>query len=209
VNAIPDGPVAGLDVDINGTKVFTAVTFGDVQPTPPAYSSVKGGSAAVQAFVSGQTTNPVVQGTGTLNGGSQYTVLLNGFEANNDPILFITDNNTAPTSGNIEFRIINGSPSTPGSGVDVYIVPPGTNINGVTPQISGLAFGQASSYVTLSFATAGYSLIVTPNGNQTPYINQTYIFGTSSSGAIRTFVVVDNQNGGSVADHPLELDDLN
>ncbi len=168
------------------------------------------GSTTVEAFISGQTSNPVVQGTGSLNGGSQYTILLNGFKAQNQPIAFIPDVNTTPTAGNVEFRIINGSPSSPEAGVDVYIVAPGTQLgSGVAPQISGLGFAQSSSYITMPYAAGGYTLIVTPNGNQTPYINSTYTFGSSSGGSIRTFVVVDNVNGGSVADFPLELDDLN
>jgi Domain of unknown function (DUF4397) len=208
VHAIPDA--TGLDVTVNGNKVFTDVLFGGVQPTPPAYTSVGAGSSTVEAFVSGQTSNPVVQGTGSLSGGSQYTLLLNGFEAQNEPIAFIPDNNTAPTSGSVAFRIINASPSSPESGVDVYIVAPGSELGpGVTPQISALGFAQSSGYITLPFAPTGYTLIVTPNGNQSEYINQTYTFGSSSAGAIRSFVVVDVLNGGRVSPFPLELDDLN
>ncbi len=49
------------------------------------------------------------------------------------PLPQFTDNNTAPTAGDVEFRVINASPSSPGGLVDVYIVPPGTDIGGLAP----------------------------------------------------------------------------
>jgi Domain of unknown function (DUF4397) len=208
VHAIPDA--GALDITNNGNKIFTDISFGQTQPTPPAYTSVPSGSAAIAAYVTGQTSNPVVQGTGSLSGGSQYTLLLNGFNASNDPIAFLPDNNTQPAAANVEFRIINGSPSSPQAGVDVYIVSPGTQLGpGVIPQISALGFAQSSAYVTIPFASGGYELIITPSGNQTSYVDSDYQFGSSTGTAIRTFVLVDNQGGGSVSRFPLELADLN
>jgi hypothetical protein len=51
-----------------------------------------------------------------------------------------------------------------------------------------------------------YEVIVTPNGTQNPYIDQTY---TIPTGSIRTFVIVDNTGGGGINAFPLELNDLN
>jgi hypothetical protein len=90
--------------------------------------------------------------------------------------------------------------------VDVYIVPPGTDITNVTPQISGLGSStQASSYASLTAAT--YAVIVTASGNKTPLVNQNY---TLVSGQIRTLVLIDNLGGGNgMSTFPLELSDLN
>jgi len=118
----------------------------------------------------------------------------------------IANTNTAPTSGNVEFRIINGSSNSPVGGFDVYIVPPGTNIGNVTPQISGLTLGQGSGYVSLTFAANGYEVFATPHGNTFEDVNQIY---ATPTGSIRTLVIVDNQGGGGISQLPIELNDLN
>lgn len=208
IHAIADGPA--LDINVNTTKVFTNIAFSGVQPTPPAYTKVASGSDTLEAFDTG-TTTPVINSTSvSLSGSSQYTVLLTGFlngtGANAPTFYTITDNNAVPTAGNVEIRIIDGSANTPQGGYSVYIVPPDTNIGGVTPQISGLLLGQASSYQSLNVSGNVYEVIVTPNGNQTPIINQNY---TITTGSIRTFVIVDNTGGGGISAFPLELADLN
>ena len=206
VHAISDGPA--LDINVNTTKVFTDIAFGGVQPIPPAYTKVASGSDTLQAVDTGTTTVLIANTSASLSGSSQYTVLLTGFRngagANAPTFYTIPDNNTAPTSGNVEIRIIDGSANTPQGGFDVYIVPPGANIGGVPPQVSGLLIGQASSYQSLNITGNVYEVIVTPHGNQTPSINQNY---TILTGSIRTFVIVDN--GNQVSQLPLLLADLN
>ncbi len=201
VHAIPDGPA--VDIDVNGTKVFTNIVFAGFQPSS-GYTKVASGSDTITALDTGTTTQ-VLTSSASLHGSTQYTVVLAGF-ASSPSAATITDTNTAPTSGNIEFRVIDAAPNGPGS-VDVYIVPPGTDITSLTPQISALGSDtQASGYVPLAFATNGYSVIVTAAGNKTPVINQTYIPPT---GSIRTLVLVDVQGGGAISLFPLELSDLN
>lgn len=210
VHAISDGPA--LDINVNTTKVVTNIAFAGVQPTPPAYDKVTAGSVTLQAYDTGTTTSIVGNNgvSASLSGSSQYTVLLTGFLNGTGPTAptfwEITDNNAAPTSGNVEFRIIDGSVNTPSGGFDVFIVPPGTNIQGLSPQVSGLTFGQGSAYISLTAAANGYAVIATPHGNQTPDINQNY---TLSAGQIRTIVIVDNQGGGGISAFPLLLNDLN
>ena len=212
VHTISNAPA--LDVNINKTKVFTNIAFGGVQPTPPAYTKVASGGVTIQAFNTGTTTNPIFGANGvtaSLSSSSQYTIILAGIlnvtGANAPAVLQITDNNSAPTSGNVKFRIINASPSaapiTPFA-VDVYIVPPGTDINQVNPPtVQGLAYGQASSYQSMAAAT--YSVIVTSSGSKTPIIpRQDY---TLVAGQIRTLVLVDNVSGGNPPSW-LELSDL-
>jgi hypothetical protein len=202
VNAIPDSPPAGLDVDVNGTKITTAaLTFTGVQPTPPAYTKVASGSDTIAALDFGTSTQ-VFSSTASLSGSAQYTVVLAGFLSSPAAYL-LTDTNTAPASGNLEFRVIDASVFTPVGGFDVYITPPGGNITGVTPQTINL--GQATTYE--SVANAGYNVVVIAHGGTIPAINQGY---AELDGSIRTVVIVDNQGGGSgPASFPLLLNDLN
>lgn len=206
INAVPNAS-ASLDVNINGTKITTtALAFGAIFPStnPPAtYTKVKAGSATITAFLTGTTGNPVNTGTTTLNGSTQYTVVLNGFASNDGTPGVLTDNNAAPTAGNLEFRIVDASAFTPVGGFDVYITPPSGDITGVTSQT--ITLGQATTYE--SVANASYNVVIIPHGGQIPVVNQNY---PEADGSIRTVVIVDNQGGGSgPAQFPLLFTDHN
>ena len=208
-----------LDVNINTTKVASNIAFGGVQPTPPAYTKVASGSVTIQAYNTGTTTNPIFGANGvtaSLSSSSQYTVVLagaiNGMGTNALAALQKTDNNAVPTSGNVKFRVINASPSGPPA-VDVYIEATPFNGNLTNPAISALADTQASSYVTLPWNSngSGWTIIVTAAGSTTPYNGfnfNTGNFGGQSTGAIRTLVLTDVQNGSSMSLTPIVLSDL-
>ncbi len=205
VDAISDGPA--LDVDVNGTRVFTDILFSTpVQPLPPAYSSVPSGTVTLQAVNTGGTTPYINSVNTTLNGSAQYTIVMTGFNSGTQgaaPTFWtVSDNNTAPVVGNVEFRIINAATnSLPLSGgLDIYIVQPGQQIN--TPAVSGLTLGQGSAYISENFNTLGYTFYVTPHGNQNVRFNITY---QSPTGSIRTLVIVDS--GNAIANF-IELNDL-
>lgn len=206
VDAIPDAPVS-FDVAINGKNVFTGVSFESIEPAS-GYQKISSGSATVEVFQTGTTTAVIPSTSFSLSASSQYTVIATGFYSATQPpnvptAVQFTDNNSAPTSGNVEFRIIHASPSSPT--VDVYIVPPGTDITQVNPPtISGLTYQQASTYQSLAAAT--YSVIVTTSGSK-----QEIIFPQDyglTAGQIRTLVLVDNPGGGNPPSWML-LSDLN
>jgi Domain of unknown function (DUF4397) len=208
VDAISDGPA--LDVNINTTKAFSDIGFGAFQPAT-GYTKVSSGTVTVQAYDTGTTTNPILGTNGitaSLSSSSQYTLVLAGFlnatGTNAPSVLQITDNNTTPTAGNVEFRIIDASPSSPGT-LDVYIVPPGTDITQVNPPtIQGLTYQQASTYQSVAAGT--YSVVITASGSKNVSLSNDYALATA--GMIRTLVLVDNVGGG-LPPGLLELSDLN
>lgn len=193
VDAIPDAPV-GLDVAINGKNVFTNVTFGisgSVEPSS-GYQKVSAGSDSIEVFQTG-TTTPVIQPTSiSFGSSSQYTVVLIGRYGSPPTAFQFTDNNTAPTSGNVEFRIIHASPST--AAVDIYIVPPGTDVCSVPTKAFTDINYQAASPSYLSVAPAPYSVIATYAGTCQIILSQDYQQGTK--GMISTMVLVDQPGGG-------------
>jgi Domain of unknown function (DUF4397) len=209
INAIPDGPA--LDIDFNGSKIFTNVTYAAAQPAtaPASYLSVPAGNLVVQGFATGTTTNPVPPtGTIPLKNGVQYTVVAIGLEFNESAPLLVADDNSAPIGTNVEFRVINGSNSSPTGGVDVYVVPPATqDLTNFTPQITALNNNQASTYQTLSFLSGGYAVIITANGGKSPIITQPV---TANATSITTLVILDNPGGNNgMSTTPLVLNDLN
>jgi Domain of unknown function (DUF4397) len=206
INALSDAPA--LDVYINTTQITASVAFTQVQPSPPDYRGAPSGTIMLEVFNAGATTDPILNtGTNlTLNGTTQYTLVLDGYY-NSPGVVAITDNNTIPTSGNVEFRVIDASTRTPKGGVDVYIVPPDTDITKYTPQISALNNGQGSNYQSLPYTANGYSVIVTANGGKTPLVNQPL---TRPSASITTLVLVDNLGGNNgMSQTPVILDDVN
>src|ERR1700683_534150 len=210
VNAISEASV-NYDIAINGTTLFSDVGFESVSPAA-GYQSVSSGSDSIEFFQTG-TTTPVVNATLHLGGSKEYTVVATGYYgdtsgADAPGLVLFADDNTLPKPGDTEMRVVHASPSAPSS-VDVYVVPTGTDISSATPTISGLMFQQASSYESLSAATYAYVLytvIVTPSGSKTPFINQGY---TLSAGQIRTLVLVDASGSKTASQTPLALLDLN
>ncbi|MGO9405524.1 MAG: DUF4397 domain-containing protein [Terriglobales bacterium] len=211
-NAIPDAQ-GTLDVYLNGTgnKITgsTPIQFGTIFPltnsSSAAYASEPEGSDTITAYVSGTTLNPVNNGTFNYSSSTQYTVILQGFaRANNTPDV-LTDNNTAPTTNTLEYRVINSSPSSPSVGVDVYIFPT-TSQQPASPQIPALTFEQAVYVQSLPYtATSGYTIVVTPHESTTPIIDVTE---TPANGSITTLVIVDVAGGGSVSQFPIPITDL-
>ena len=213
INAIPDGQPA--DIYVNGTKVVENFSFGQVYPapaTPAGYVPVTSGTAKFQAFPPAETTNPVSPtGPVTLMVAKQYTVVAAGLELSDYPPVLITDDNTPPSAGNVELRVINASLNSPAHGVDVYIVPPGADIVNYQAQISGLSYTQASTYQPIPFAAGGYAVIFTAKQSKQVIFSwpSTPPF-TPQSGSISTLVLMDNPGGSSGMSHtPLVLNDLN
>lgn len=216
VNAIPNTANYGgsVDVEVNTTKEFSNVVFPNASAS--TYTSVPSGSDTIKGFVAGGTTTPIFTNTASLSSGKQYTLVATGSaggSGGNVVLLSIPDTNTAPASGNVEFRVIHASPSGP-TAVDIYIEPTPFNGNLTSPAISALAYTQASGYVTLPWNSdgSGWTIIVTAAGSTTPYNGfnfNTGNIGGQSTEAIRTLVLTDVQNGNSMSLNPIVLSDLN
>jgi Domain of unknown function (DUF4397) len=204
VQTIPNSAV-NLDIHFAGKALFTNVGFPSVSPSS-GYQKVSSGTIPIEVLETGTSTDVIPSTNLNLGNGKQYTVLLLGAGSGlSDPAAaLLTDDNKAPTSGNVEFRIVNASPSAPGGSLDVYIVPPGTDITPLTPQVSALTYQQASDYQSLAAAT--YSVIVTAQGSKTILVSNDYALST---GQIRSVVLVDVTGGGTLSGTPLLLSDRN
>jgi hypothetical protein len=212
VNAIPD--ISGsqpLDVYFNGTRYFPSVAFGSVVPggDPATYTSVPSGSDTVQAYVAGSTSSPLFGGTGvsgSFGSSTEYTGVLSGFNSN-PSFFYLTDTLTAPVTGNVEFRTIHASSSVQGA-VDVYYLGlPNMSVLGVTPDVTGLAYQQATSYVSKTYNSNGFYMVVTFTGTKIPISGFGFTI-TPPNNSIRTTVLKDVSGGGQMSPSPLVLDDL-
>ena len=219
VNAVYNTSAYGgsLDLEINGTKNFTNITFPNASAS--TYTAVATGS---DTFLGLQfnTTTQVFTTTTSLNGGTQYTLVADGQAGGSgNGVIFeaFPDNNTLPAAGTVSFRVINASDFA--QAVDVYIeqTPFSGSLgqNGVTPQIASLAENSASSYVNLPWNSdsQGWTIFVTPAGNPGFIILNgfnTGDFGGTGTEAIRTLVLTNDVNSiGTMSSQPIVLKDLN
>lgn len=182
---------SNLDLLVDSKSTANSVGYGAAS----GYSSITSGSHDVQAEASG-TTNIVSDQTASLAANTYNTVLVTSGATQ-----VLTDTHTAPSSGNISIRVVNGS-SILGT-VDVYVVSSGTNIATVNPTFSGLAFPSASAYTSL--APGSYQVIFTPAGQKFAELSSSSL--SFSSGQVRTVLGLDIFGGGGVSTSVLS--DLN
>jgi len=194
------GVPTNIDLFVDGKSVQTGIGFGQTA----TYRSTSSGSRKFELFAAGTSTNPYINASVSLGSGDT-TVIAEG-TLSTISLAPYTDNNTAPTTGNIKLRVINAAPTVAptGQGVDVYVVPTGQGIAGVNPQFN-VAYPNAGNYLSLSAAT--YDVIMTVQGTQNIVSNLTTTIPLTS-GQIRTVVVLDAQNGGGPYGL-LTLNDLN
>jgi hypothetical protein len=171
---------SSLDMLINSKNVATGVIYGAAS----GYTSVSSGSPNMQIEDTG-TTNVLVNQSISIPSKSDSTILATG-----SGTLVLSDNNTAPSSGNIEIRVINATPTL--GTADVYIVPSGTAITPGSPTFASLGYQAASGYQSL--AAGSYEVIFTQPGQAFAVIDSNPL--SFSAGQIRSVVGLDGQNGG-------------
>jgi hypothetical protein len=192
MNAVPDQ--TNINVLLDGSNIASSVAYGAANN----YSETKSGSRHLQVQPTSSTTTFLDQ-TVTLAGGTNSTIVVANISSSASAVV-LTDDATAPTTGNIKLRIVNASP---GMGTaDVYVVPPNTNLNGVTPTVNALGFQSASDYLSLTAGT--YFVAFTPQGSKFAVLFAGPL--TFNAGQNRTVVAINNSSGGFTT---ATLNDLN
>ena len=181
VNAMPDE--GSLDLLIDTKSAATGVGYG----TSSAYNSVATGSRHFQIEPTG-LTNILIDRTDSIGSGDLTLLSLN-FSFDPSSVL-LTDDNSAPTSGNFKLRVVDAAPGL--NPQDVYIVPDGSDIGSVDPTFSGMTLGSASTYDVL--APGDYNVIFTDVGQKFFNLNTGKL--TFAAGQIRTVLVLNNTSGG-------------
>lgn len=179
---------SSVNVLNNGNTVSSSLAYG----TATAYFSA-GSSAPHLQIELPSSTSPILDQTLSLPGRNSTFVLvtsLNSFTG-----FLVSDNNSAPSSGNANLRILNGSPNL--SSADVYVVQPanGTSILGINPTASGLTFQNTSSYQSLPQGT--YEVFFAFSGTKTVVADSGSF--RLSAGQVATVAAIASINNGSNA----------
>ena len=167
---------AALNGMVNGSSFASNVAFA----TASNYASVTSGLVTLEIEPSGSTSAQLNE-TVSLLSNMPYTVMLVGYPPSISTAI-LTDNNSAPSAGNILLRVVNASPSL--GTADVYVVRPNTALDSVSPTVSFLIFASASHYVSL--AAGSYEVVFTETGQTVPVISSGSL--TFTAGQVRSIV---------------------
>lgn len=182
MNAVPDE--SSLEVLVDSNTVSSNLAYG----TSIGYQSIKSGSHQITIEPAGSSTALLTQSV-SVGSGSDTTIISSNYSSN-IANLVLTDNNAAPASGDFKIRVVNAAPGL--GPADVYIVAPATDLNTVSPNLSNVPFGSASSYQSL--AAGSYEVVLTPVGQKFTAVDTGSIAFTA--GQVRTFVGLNSQSGG-------------
>jgi len=198
MHASPDE--TNLDVLVDGKIMASNLAY----QGNTGYFTLDAGSHQVQLDLTGTSTS-VLSASVNLANNTETTVIAYNYAANLTSLV-LTDNNTAPASGDIQLRFVQAAPGVGAS--DVYVVVAGTGIGGTSPTVTGLAFGTASAYqdltATSTTAGEGYEIFFTTTGTQFAFLDTGSL--TFSSGQIRTIVALLNPTGGYTFSALADLD---
>ncbi len=173
-----------LDVVLDTKVVASKVTFG----TASAYVTTPAGSHKFQLNTAG-SSNALLNTTISPASATQVTVLVAGYPGQLAAISLL-DNTTTPTSGDFTIRLINAAPSA--GPVDAYIVAPSTDVTGVSPTLTSVAFETQSTYQSL--VAGNFEVIFTQAG--TKNVIATSGAAAYASGSIYSVVLLSQTFGG-------------
>jgi len=191
IDASPDAP--GLDIYQGGLAMAYNLDFGTVT----SYVGVSPGVSSITDDTAG-TKQILTTASATYAASKQYTVLIGNVAANLQETV-LTDQSLPAPSGEISLRVLDQATRYTG-GVDVYLVPSGTELSLAAPILTNVLFGSNSGYINVPAGT--YSIVLLPTGTvpvdasgTTPATKSIYS-GTATAyavGAARTILLIDNQ----------------
>jgi hypothetical protein len=194
VHAVSDPARADrLDASLENLPLGINLAYGNVAPTLPAaaYYPVYVGSRALAARRTADTSVKVLDQSLTIAAGTDYTVLALGNAAGVQGLV-LTDDNTAPTAGNVKVRVVHASAST--GAVDIYVTTPTADLSTATAAATNVAFRSPTPYVSLP--AGAYRIRVTPAGNRA-VVSLDVTTPALAAGAIRTVLALDRALGGA------------
>ncbi|MPV70685.1 DUF4397 domain-containing protein [Burkholderia sp. BE17] len=162
INAVPAGP--NLDY-LNAKIDQSSVAYKGVT----RYHDIDSGTQNASYDVSGTTTTVAAQSFSAANGHHYTTIAL---PSTSSPISVIDDPfNKGLLSDKARVRSFNASPNA--QNVDVYVVPPGTDITAQSPTLAGAAYQNAvpaSTQDSIYLNGGSYQVIATTAGSKAPIL---------------------------------------
>jgi len=160
--------------------------------TVSSYMPVPAGAYTQSAYTSG-TQQQLAQVRGSFANGGQYTVLAGNIAAGLQMSLLRDQSFPAP-AGQIALRFLGQA--TRSGPVDIYLLPPGFSLSGVSPVATSVGFGSNTGYVDAPSGT--YSIVAYPAGVIPGAAPPAYTGSQASYPAtsVRTILLLDQQPAG-------------
>jgi hypothetical protein len=185
VHAIAGGPT--VDFLVNGSPLQTGISYKQVTN----FANINTGATAVSYANTGSTTALASGNFPDVAKGHEYTVLaLPGLAA---PDIGLIDDpfDKGLLSNDARVRAFNATANA--QNVDLYIVPPNTDINTVSPTMAGVSFKNAvpaSGQDSIYLSGGNYVAIATTAGSKTPiFQSSTFSLANNADWLITTVPV--------------------
>ncbi|HXX84999.1 MAG TPA: DUF4397 domain-containing protein [Casimicrobiaceae bacterium] len=160
VNLIPNAN-APVNVTLNDNPLVAGVAFESLQPYQQIDAVTQANpSSTLEASVAGSVSS-LITTTFVPLGETNYTYIMYG-PVSQAAGQVVDDTVTDSGPGNFNTRIINAASGI--GAIDVYLVPPGTDLSTVAPAVSNVVYGTATGFTTLPVGTL--ALRVTPAGTK-------------------------------------------
>ena len=203
VNLINDATRVPVNPILEGLPWGAGLAYGQatpaVQPAPATatYSPIYVGARTLILKKTADTSVTVATIPLTITENQDMTVYATAGAAGAAPtITTTTDDNTAPATGQVRFRVANMSPAA--GAVDVFVTAAGADLSTATPAFANVAVRTASAYVALP--TGSYQIRVVPAGTaagaRAGAVTRSIAAATYAAGTVRTIVVEDRAAGG-------------
>jgi len=187
IDASPDaGGVSGLDFYQNSTAMLYNVGFGGsstyIPTTPGGYSFSVDTAGTQQQLASVR---------GTVTAGAEFTVLTGDVAASLQMTVLRDQSSPAP-SGQVALRFLDQA--TRVGAVDIYLLPSGGTLSGVTPVATGIVFDNTPQYINVPAGT--YTLVILPTGTIPSGTTSALYTGTQvgyPGSSVRTILLIDQQ----------------
>jgi hypothetical protein len=150
--------------------------------------TVESGERRLQLLVEGRTEALIDLDT-LFESGAQYTVLAAGRAGEIVPLV-LADDPTPADTGEARIRLVHAAPTA--GLVDIYVTEPGTSLDAEAPDLSSVAFSDASDYMVLESRT--YQVRVTSVGGGQLLIDMPLL--VLSSTRVLTIVMMDTRGSG-------------
>ena len=205
VNVVPDA--AAISVIIGSTTVVNNLAFQGLTQ----YSGVDSGSQEFKVSANGGASN-AIDTMLNLNSNANYTYVVYNPVSSTQAALIVDSGIPQPASGTFNFRVINVAS---GIGlIDVYLTPPGTDINSTSPTVGSVNVGALSAILTpnagsleLRITSAGTKDVIFDTAAQNFVSQNTYEIVVYTVGSARlvnvAFLNVDDAGTGQIENNLL------
>jgi hypothetical protein len=190
-NAAPDA--APVNILFRGGEIAHALAYGFGR----LYVYLAAGTAPID--VENSVGDILLDYPVTLAGGGAYTFAITGSVTALQPV-FLTDDTTAAPKGSFKVRLVHLAPLGPA--MDLYVTAPGADLTTATPVATGIAYANASAYVT---AGAGSVQLRLTQTGTTTVLRDVGTFTLGSGQGVTLFLIGNAGAGGGGAPYTSQL----